>query len=378
MRARVLSAVVAFVSLWGAIPAFAAPTPIGIHPIEGRPAPTPPPATASGWILYDDTYDIVIASHEADTARPLASTTKIMTALVALENGDLQAPVAVSNRAADVGESEIGLVAGERVPLIDLLTVLMVRSANDAAVAVAEDVGGSVEGFVAMMNAKAEALGLTQTRFANPHGLDAPDQYSSPNDLMILAKAAMEDPIFRELVQTRVYRMQPAPDGTPRVATATNHMLDTYVGAIGVKTGFTFQAGLVLVAAAERNGRTLYAVVMGSVGERAHFTDATALLDYGFDRYRLVALIADGERYGVLRGGTDEAALVAAGEASALLPDTETVEVTASTDPETGAPILVGEGQVVATEPVTLEPLPGPSAALRWIESYMRWFKGER
>lgn len=375
---RLASAALFALLLASAAPTWAAPTPISIHPVEGMAAPTPPAVTAQGWILYDDTYQLVLASQDPDIERPLASTTKIMTALVALELGDLDGAVTVSDRAAAVGESEIGLVAGEQIPLIDLITVLMVRSANDAAMAVAEAVGGSVEGFVAMMNGKAAAMGLEHTQFANPHGLDDPGQFSSPSNLLAIARAAMDHPVLAEMVRTRVYRMQPAPDGTPRIGTSTNRLLDTYSGAIGIKTGFTLQSGLVLVAAAERDGRRLYTVVMGSEGEDAHFSDAAALLDYGFDRYRLIALIADGERYGILKAGTEEATIVAAGEASALLPDTEAVEITASTDPATGAPVLVGEGQIVATEPIALSPLPGPASALGWIETYVDWFRGLR
>ncbi len=184
---------------------------------------------------------------------------------------------------------------------------LLIRSGNDAAIAVAESVGGSVEGFVDLMNERAAELGLEHTSFANPHGLDQSNHYSSAADLLSLGRAAMANPEFAEAVATRRLRLPDAPDGSLRIAETTNRLLLDYPGAIGVKTGFTFQAGLVLVAAAERNGRRLYAVVMGSEGEGAHFRDATALLDHGFEGLRIIPAVIDGSGYRetIVAGGSD-------------------------------------------------------------------------
>ncbi|GIU93001.1 MAG: hypothetical protein KatS3mg011_1907 [Acidimicrobiia bacterium] len=265
-------------------------TPIASPPPDPIPSRPTPSVTAQAWILYDDTFDLVLAEEEADQRRPMASTTKIMTALVALRHSEPGELVAVSRTAADVGESEIGLVAGERLPMAQLLSAMLVRSANDAAMAVAEHIGGTVDGFVEMMNSTAQELGLTNTHFANPHGLDAPDHYSSARDLLRLTLAAMDDPRFAQAVSSVRVRLPDSPSGAPRVAETTNRLLRDYPGAIGVKTGFTSRAGLVLVAAAERDGRRLYAVVMGSTD---HFGDATALLDHGFSAYPLLSLTAD-------------------------------------------------------------------------------------
>src|SRR5690606_15808693 len=131
---------------------------------------------------------------EPDVRRPMASTTKIMTALLALKYGSLDDFIEVSQRAADVGEAEVGLVSGEKLQMRHLVKALVVRSANDASMAVAEHIGGSVEGFVDMMNAEAEAMGLENTQFANPHGLDREGHYSSPRDLLEMGLAAMSYP----------------------------------------------------------------------------------------------------------------------------------------------------------------------------------------
>lgn len=285
--------VFALVALLPGAPSLAVPVPPDLHlPVptgEYRPAPN---VTAASWIVFDATDGVVLASRNADERRPMASTTKIMTALIALEESDPETLVTVSNRAADVGEAEIGLIAGEQLPIGSLIDSMIVRSANDAAVAVAEAIGGDVETFVELMNARAAALGLTRTSFANPHGLDAEGHVSTARDLLRLGLAAMANPEFRRAAVLTEVSLPPAPDGTARVAQATNDLIQSYEGAIGVKTGFTFQAGLVLVAAAERDGRAIYVVVMGSEGPGAHFSDAAALLDYGFGGHELVRAVA--------------------------------------------------------------------------------------
>ncbi len=289
---RILT-VVALVALLPVAPSWATPAPPELHlPVptaEYRPAPN---VTAKSWIVFDATDGVVLASRNADEPRPMASTTKMMTALIALEEADPEALVTVSPRAAEIGEAEIGLIAGEQLSMGGLIDTVIVRSANDAAVAVAEAIGGDVETFVDLMNARAAGLGLTRTQFVNPHGLDAEGHLSTARDLLRLGLAAMANPEYRRAAALTEVALPPAPDGTPRIAQATNELLRTYEGAIGVKTGFTFQAGLVLVAAAERGDKTIYAVVMGSEGVGAHFADAAALLDYGFGGHELVRAVA--------------------------------------------------------------------------------------
>lgn len=298
MRLQRLAAAVATAALALALvpaPASAAPLVVPDPPREGGLAiPQAPTVSAASWLVYDADADLILGSSAADEQRPMASTTKIMTVLVALRYGDLDDIVTVSQRAADVGEAEVGLVAGETLSMRTLLTSLVVRSANDSAMAVAEHLGGSVEGFVNMMNAEAEAMGLSDTHFENPHGLDGENHYSSAADLLEMSLAAMSYPEFRVWATIIENDFPPAPDGTERSLGATNRLLETYPGTIGVKTGFTGLAGLVFSAAATREDRTLFVVVMGSEGERAHFADARVLLDWGFERFRSIALVRSG------------------------------------------------------------------------------------
>jgi len=298
MRSRRSVAALAIIMLlaaWVGPAAHAAPLQAPSPPRDGGlVVPSSPTVSAPSWILFDADAEVVLSSSEPDVRRPMASTTKIMTALLAMRYGELDDFVEVSQRAADVGEAEVGLVAGEKLQMRHLVRALVIRSANDAAMAVAEHLGGSVEGFVEMMNAEADAMGLENTHFENPHGLDMEGHYSSPRDLLAMGLAAMSYPEFREMAITEDADFPNAPDGTERTLSSTNLMLERYPGTIGIKTGYTGKAGLVFVTGAVHDGRTLFAVVMGSEGERAHFTDAETLLDWGFDRFRTVALVSAG------------------------------------------------------------------------------------
>lgn len=327
------------------------------RPIERIPQAPAPTVSAPGWILYDDTNGVVLDGRAVDEPRPMASTTKIMTGLLALESGMMSDTVVVSERAGEVGESEIGLIAGERIPMEMLVHALLIRSANDAAVAVAEHLGGSVEGFVAMMNERAAELGLEHTSFENPHGLDAPDHYTSPRDLLQLTLAAMALDGFEEIVSMGRYRVTDAPDGEARVAVATNQLLNTYRGAFGVKTGFTFQAGLVLVAGAERDGRRLYVVVMGSDGPGAHFTDAARLLDHGYEDLAIFDSLARGTPFRL--ASRERAELTELAHLQAMV-------FVAALRP-TALPAAPPEVVVPEPEEVLQADLPGIGDALGWL-----------
>jgi len=285
-----------------AAPVSAAPFTYPAPVLETFPAPEPPDVTAASWILFDESTDTVIAELNADEERAMASVTKIMTGLLALENSFPAEPVTISERAANTGEKEIELVEGETVSMDALFKALMIHSANDAATAIAEHISGSVEEFVALMNLRADELGLTHTSFANPHGLDAPNHYTSARDLLQLARVAMEHPLFAEVVMAKKLVFPPAPDGTPRTGSSTNLMLWSYQGNLGVKTGFTAQALLTYVAAAEREDRRLYAVLLGSDGDRAHFADATELFDYGFEELGFFGDASTGSPYVAVKG----------------------------------------------------------------------------
>lgn len=347
------------------VPAVAAPVSV---PVGSAAVPEPPEVSAESWILYDAAYGLVLAEYNADEVRSIASTTKMMTALVAIEQGNLDDDVRISTSAAGVGESEVGLEAGEVLQLRQLITALMVRSGNDAAVAVAEHLGGSVEGFVELMNAKAAELGMTNTSFANPHGLDAPGHHSTARDLLTLAQAAMNDPLFAELARTRRAVLPENSAGQVRVVTATNRLLATYEGAVGIKTGYTNRAGLALVAAARRGDRTLYAIVLGSTD---HFGDTRALLDHGFDDYRLYSAIAAGAQYGVRRDPGGEGTPAVAVEEVEFVAEPN-AELTVLPELRDGRAILVArlDGEEVGTTEVRTSPAPGlPTLvdAFRWI-----------
>ena len=318
-RTPLRAAPIAVISLVLMLPAGAAPLTYPTPVVDGFAHGGPPDVTAATWILYDESNETVLASFLPAQERAIASTTKIMTALVVIENGDLDSIVTISQKAADTGEREIGLVAGERLPLIALLKAAMIHSANDAATAIAEHVGGSVEGFVVLMNERAQSLGLTASNFTNPHGLDHPNNYSTASDLLELARVAMTHPEFSEIVRSQVLVFHDAPDGTTRRGTTTNLLLASYDGNTGIKTGFTDQAGLTYVSTAVRNGRRLYSVVLGSEGERAHFRDTEALFDYGFDQLGIYGNLSLGTPYQSLIVQTEPAPLLAIANLEAYL-----------------------------------------------------------
>ena len=360
-----------------ATPALGAVREVPPLPIYGAFAGAPPEVTAEAWILYDDTFQRVLAEQNPDERRAMASTTKIMTSLVTLESGDLDQSVIVSARAAEIGEAEAGLVEGETWTVRDLLTAMLVRSANDAAVAVAEGVAGSVEGFVALMNTKARDLGLEHTQFVNPHGLDASGHFTSARDLLTMARTAMEKPLFATLVRTQTARLPNAPDGTVRIVHNTNLLLGLYPGAIGVKTGYTGSAGLVLVAAAENSGRRLYAVVMGSTDS---FGDAAALLDYGTSQFGVIDVIMEGVTYAQRRSSGTTADMAATSSVKTFAAKEE--PVTLRTGFERAIPVVtasiggrnVGETTLVGAD---APGLPTLKDALAWAGRYWSWLWGD-
>ncbi len=319
-RRTALSALALSLALMPLAPAaFARPLHYPAPVIEGLPDPGPPEVSAKAWILYDDSTDAILGESSADERRSVASITKIMTGLLAIERGDLADVVTISQRAADTGEREIGLFVGEQVTLGALLKAALIHSGNDAATAIAEHIGGSVEGFVDLMNQRAQELGMFNTSFANPHGLDAPGHYSSARDMLKLARVAMEHASFRDVVRSRIVVFPQAPDGSKRIGTATNLLLADFEGASGIKTGFTFQALLTFVASAERDGRGLYAVVLGSEGERGHLADARLLFDYGFEDLGMYGMLATGNEYTARLQPPGPGPLVTAASVEALL-----------------------------------------------------------
>lgn len=255
-----------------------------------------PAPQGAAWLLVDGQTGEVLAERAADQPRAMASLTKMMTALVALESGDPDRVVQVAPAAAAVGESSAGLRPGERISVRDLVRALMIGSGNDAGTALAYAIAGSEGEFVVRMNDKAKALGLSRTRFANPHGLDAPGQESSPQDLLVLGREVMKEPFLRRLVAKRSVTIPgPGGQGTRRLE-SQNDLLSIMPGADGIKTGNTDRAGYTLVAHATspRLGRELYAVLMGEPDRATRARDAKALLEWGFSNYARPVVVPRG------------------------------------------------------------------------------------
>lgn len=254
------------------------------------PPPAPPTTTAAASELYDATTGKLLMAISPDTSLPMASTTKIMTAVVALTYGRLDQQITVGQDAVAVEDgstSVAGLRLGETLSLRELLYCLMLPSGDDAAIAIADGVAGSQDAFVALMNVEAGLLGLSHTHYANAHGLDAPEHFTSVSDLVRLAAFAMKSSTFAQVVDTASITLSATATHQQYIMTNTNELLPTetfaYNGAIGVKTGFTGPAGYCLVFMAKRPiGGTLIGAVLGEPTYNGRFTDATALLDWGY------------------------------------------------------------------------------------------------
>ena len=256
----------------------------------------PPPVEAEAYLVQNAGTGEVLAARDARERLPMASITKLMTALVAVERADLDAVATISARTASIGESTIDLRPGERVTLRDLVRAALIQSANDAANAIAAYVGGgSVGRFVELMNARARQLGLTDTRFENPDGLDAPGHFSSARDVTKLARVAMRKPFIRATV--RLVRATAA----GRSLTTWNDLLSTFPNLIGVKTGHTNGAGWSEVAAARGGGVTIYATLLGGATREGRNADLAELLAWGLSRYRTVWAVDPERTYGTVR-----------------------------------------------------------------------------
>jgi len=269
MRRRVIALVSLIIVMWASV-AWAA-------------VPLPQVGAEAAVLMVADTKQVLFAKKPDGLMYP-ASTTKIMTLITALENGDQNQIVTVSPHAAACEESRLGLKAGDQLTLSNAMNGMMLISGNDAAEAIAENVAGSIPQFVKLMNANAEKIGAVNTHFSNPHGLPDPyNHYSTAYDLALITNYALKNPDFAKIVSTKEYDVTFLNDTTIHVENI-DRMLRTYPGATGVKTGYTHDAGPCLVSSAKRGGVQLIAVLLN---DDQRWSDATKLLNYGFDQLGL-------------------------------------------------------------------------------------------
>ena len=284
-------------------------------PVQGAFAAPPPVPKAAAWIVEAPGHGGLLAQHAADSRREIASLTKLMTAHLVLRYTPLGFVAVTGPDAVAVGESSVPLALGETQTVRSLLAALIVHSANDAAIVLAHATMDQpaaqaaairaaralhrplprdpVARFVLLMNAEARALGLRDTVYRTPHGLDEPGAHSSAHDVLTLARLDMTSPVFRSLARRRSVTIP----GHAMLPTS-NTLLATYAGLDGVKTGHTDEAGWNLAASAERDGVRLYAVVLGAPNEAVRDDDVARLLDWGFDRFGRATLLRAGQVFG--------------------------------------------------------------------------------
>lgn len=247
-----------------------------------------PKINSRRYIVYDRISKSMIIGKNEDVKSAMASTTKIMTTIVILEKADLNETVTVSVKAGGTGGSRLGLKRGDKTSVKDLLYGLMLRSGNDAAVALAEHVGGSVKEFAELMNEKAAELGLTNTHFVTPHGLDDPNHYTTALELAKLTDYAMDNETFARIVGTKSTTIYI--NNQPRQINNTNELLGVLNGVVGVKTGFTNNAGRCLVTETKRNNMDIITIVLGADTKKDRTKDSVNLIEYTFSKYKMYNL----------------------------------------------------------------------------------------
>ena len=238
-----------------------------------------PSVSARSAVLYEPITGTFLFSKNENKRLPFASTTKIMTALVAIESFPLDDEVIVAREACGIEGSSLYLKPEEVLTMRDLLTALMLRSANDAAAAIAYAVAGGIDEFAALMNERAASIGLTDTHFTNPHGLDDKEHYTTARELALIAAEAMKNEEFAKIVSLKKSKISNA-DGEVRLIVNHNKLLNLYDGAIGIKTGYTKKSGRCLVGSAERDGITLITVTIDAPDD---WNDHSRLFDFGFN-----------------------------------------------------------------------------------------------
>ena len=258
--------------------------------IESATTPTEeikiPDTNSRACVVIDRNTNTVLYGKNENQKRKMASTTKIMTATIIIENCNLNETVEISKKAAGTGGSRLGLKTGDKITIRDLLYGLMMRSGNDSAVALAEYASGSIEGFAEKMNQKASDLGLNNTHFETPHGLDSDKHYTTAYELALLSNYALNNKIFAQIVGTKEYTI--TINGYPKQLSNTNELLGNLDGVYGIKTGFTNGANRCLVTACKRNNMDIICVVLGADTKKFRTQDSVKLINYIFDNFKPV------------------------------------------------------------------------------------------
>lgn len=341
--------------------------------------------SAKACIMVEAVTGEVLFEKNAHEILPMASTTKVMTTILSLESGDLDTPFTVDSEAIKVEGSSMGLVEGDIVTKRALCYGMLLPSGNDSANATAVAVGGSIESFVALMNAKAKELGMEDTLFVTPSGLDEGGHSSTAYDMALLTRYALKNPDFREICGTTTAQVSFGNPPYDRWLKNTNKLLNLYDGVIGVKTGFTDDAGRCLVSACERDGVTLIVVTLNAPDD---WNDHMSLYDYGFQLVGLESPTSQSFSIDVVGGTKDYATLET--DQEVLLPSVEGVSVgyqsTAYLAPFVYAPITKGDtlgyveyslnGEVVATANlVSSEGVPETTLESKpsLMERFLRW-----
>ena len=340
--------------------------------------------SATACIVIDADSGRVLLEHNAHQALPMASTTKVMTALLAIERGSLTEEVTCSRSAFGVPGTSIYLSEGETLTLEQMLYGLMLASGNDAAVAIAEHIGGAAEDFCALMTERARELGCENTVFLTPHGLPCEGHHTTARDLALIAREAMTHPVFRSIVSTRRATIPWQGRSYERVLNNKNRLLAAYEGATGIKTGYTRAAGRCLVFGAEREGMRIIGVVLNCPD---WFDEAARLMDLAFARYESVTLLHRGDCLRTLpvehSGGGEVRAVLSADlccvvDQNALpavalsLPGSVTAPVSAGQ--VLGEARLVWQGETLCTVPVVAaQDVPRDDFPARWELFWAAW-----
>lgn len=299
-------------------------------------------------LLMDAENNRVLYEVNGYQEMPMASTTKIMTCIIALENGNMEDVVTVSSYAAGMPDVQLNIRAGEQYYLKDLMYSLMLESHNDSAVAIAEHIGGTVEGFATMMNDKARALGCYDTNFITPNGLDAEGHYTTARDLAVISSYAIQNKEFIDITNTSSYQFKELKKGRSFIVSNKNKFLYMMDGAIGIKTGFTGKAGYCFVGALKKPDRTLISVVLGCgwpPRKNLKWTDTIRLMTYGIENYEKKQIFENRklEPVYVDNGQTSHIGLAVNGDLNLLIRNDEKVSVEYIVPDILSAPVKKGK-----------------------------------